>query len=324
MAAQGSQLLALRITKAANSGAFRATPFSKQDLPRQEIKFMLLDWDRRQQGLRTFASPVSYLDLLPTNPQNRFDYSGLDHTTFEHVASSPLHWQARDSDGNVLAYRYRLHDPDGALLKTLESTALSLPPTSKPPKAGAHRGQFAVHHYACWKAMEPRPRMSAEYLREKPYSGDFIQRNQPLFDRLAQDLRVIDPHMYARYTQVRRYLPRGVEPLAGAWHGIAVNLGQDDLVGVKTHQDWNDKRYGYNCVLPFGDYTGGALVLWQLGVVLELRPGDVVFFFGRLLAHNTEKVDSGVRNSVDLFCHEVVFKWVDTQKAKKREAAKAD
>ena len=90
------------------------------------------------------------------------------------------------------------------------------------------------------------------------------------------------------------------------------------------HQDWNDKWYGFNCILPFADFTGGALELWQLGIILELRPGDVVFFFGRLLAHNTEKVDSRVQNSVDLFCHQAVSKWVDTQKAEKRQAARED
>ena len=39
-------------------------------------------------------------------------------------------------------------------------------------------------HIGLWKAMEPWPRMSAEYLKEKPYSRDFIRRNQPLFNQL--------------------------------------------------------------------------------------------------------------------------------------------
>ena len=65
-------------------------------------------------------------------------------------------------------------------------------------------------------------------------------------------------------------------------------------------------------------------MLWQLSIILELQHGDVLLFFGCLIAHNTEKVDAGVRNSVDLFCHEAVFTWVDMQKVEKREATKED
>jgi hypothetical protein len=75
-----------------------------------------------------------------------------------------------------------------------------------------------------------------------------------------------------------------------------------------THLDFGD--WGYNCVIPWGQYTGGGLVLWQLEIVVELEPGDAFFFMGSLIAHNVGEIE-WVQNSVDLFCHKNVLMWKD-------------
>jgi hypothetical protein len=71
-------------------------------------------------------------------------------------------------------------------------------------------------------------------------------------------------------------------------------------------------------MVPFGllghSWTGGSLVLWQLQLVLDLEPGDVVFFMGRLIAHNTTAV-AGTRNSMDLSTHEKVETWAKLKQA---------
>ncbi|KAI9854654.1 MAG: hypothetical protein M1824_000240 [Vezdaea acicularis] len=171
------------------------------------------------------------------------------------------------------------------------------------------RGSFMVRHYAAWADYMPEPKSSKEYRDQLPYSKEFLDNNQSLFNRLSDDLRLIYPTMYTKYKSVQKFYPEGVRSLAGVWHGIAVNQGQDDAEGTGTHQDWQDYYYGFNTVLPYGTYTGGALILWQLGVIYELQPGDVIMFFGALIAHNTEGVTAGERNSVDLFVHKSTLDW---------------
>ena len=67
-----------------------------------------------------------------------------------------------------------------------------------------------------------------------------------------------------------------------------------------THLDFGDS--GYNCVIPWGLYNGGGLVLWQLEMIVELEPSDTFFFMSSLIAHNIDKIQR-VQNSIDLFCH---------------------
>ena len=89
-----------------------------------------------------------------------------------------------------------------------------------------------------------------------------------------------------------------LKPLCGIWFGAAIN--QQVTGSTSTHLDWGD--HGYNCVVPWGEYERGGLVLWQMKMVIELVPGDAFFFMGSLIAHNINEIQ-GVRNSIDLFCH---------------------
>ena len=125
---------------------------------------------------------------------------------------------------------------------------------------------------------------------------------------------MISPKVYARYTSVKPYLEKEMklEPLCGAWFGAAIN---EEVTGsTSAHLDWGD--HGYNCVVPWGEYEGGGLILWPLKMVVKLQPGDAFFFMGSLIAHNVHKV-VGVRHSIDLFCHKTMLTWKD--KCKKEE-----
>ena len=83
---------------------------------------------------------------------------------------------------------------------------------------------------------------------------------------------------------------------------MAINEAVTGSTG--THLDFGDS--GFNCVVPWGEYKGGGLVLWQLKIVVELEPSDAFFFIGLLIVHNVGKIE-GVWNSIDLFCHKNVL-----------------
>jgi hypothetical protein len=84
----------------------------------------------------------------------------------------------------------------------------------------------------------------------------------------------------------------------------------EDPVGSTTHRDVKDDFTVFNAVAPFGKYKGGDLVLWGLKMRVEMRPGDVFFFFGSIISHNVTAVE-GDRNSVNLFTHHSTLVWAD-------------
>ena len=94
--------------------------------------------------------------------------------------------------------------------------------------------------------------------------------------------------------------------LCGIWFGVAINEAVTS--STSTHLDFSDS--GFNCVVPWGKYKGGALVLWQLKMILELELGDDFFFMGLLITHNVAEIE-GVQNSINLFYHKNVLSWKD-------------
>src|SRR5438045_6081999 len=75
------------------------------------------------------------------------------------------------------------------------------------------------------------------------------------------------------------------------------------------HIDSSDYYYGYNVVTGWGDFTSSKLLLWQLGLAVEIKPGDAILFFGRLFSHNAVDIQGGTRNIEDAFVHESVLSW---------------
>ena len=100
---------------------------------------------------------------------------------------------------------------------------------------------------------------------------------------------MISPMTYVRYRGARHYLQarHNLQPLCGIWFGVAINEAVTGSTG--THLDFNDS--GYNCVVPWGEYKGGALVLWQLKMIVELEPGNAFFSMGLLITHNVGEIE---------------------------------
>jgi hypothetical protein len=164
------------------------------------------------------------------------------------------------------------------------------------------RGLFPHRHYAAWGDFAKDVYHSKEYRDDFPHSQNWLDANRALWDYLSNLLRLVRPEMWKTANNFK-FLKE--KHLAGAWSGMAIN--QDTKDGGDVHQDWQDSQRVFNCVVPFGIFSGADLVLWQAGLRFQLSRGEVLFFFGSLLAHHVTKVTSGRRSVVDLFTHKSNF-----------------
>ncbi|KAK7728718.1 hypothetical protein SLS63_006579 [Diaporthe eres] len=82
------------------------------------------------------------------------------------------------------------------------------------------------------------------------------------------------------------------------------------LVNLMTyeHKDTGDWHHGYAFLLPVGDFTGGDLVLRELGLQIEAPSGCLQMFRGRELRHSITKW-TGRRFVCVNVTHEAVHRW---------------
>ena len=59
--------------------------------------------------------------------------------------------------------------------------------------------------------------------------------------------------------------------------------------------------------MPYGEWEGGDLLLWEIQQRISIQQRQAVFFRGNISSHNTWNI-KGVQNCVDLFTHENVLR----------------
>ena len=132
-----------------------------------------------------------------------------------------------------------------------------------------------------------------------------MDMNVELWETMSTYLSEIFPRVHRQF--MKYDLPEGLSRMSGAFMGCAVNLGDRDTpVKTKPHRDVKERAFGVSCLCPFGDYSGGALILWELKVVIELAPGDLLYFPDSLIHHSNETV-IGDRHSVVAFTQQNMF-----------------
>jgi|HubBroStandDraft_2_1064218.scaffolds.fasta_scaffold69967_2 hypothetical protein len=294
-----------RLSLLIDCGAMNDKNWLEEEVKNRTKKVLKL-WQHKQKGMVYTTSQVTYVQLKEDRKGRQKEVlEGAkegDINTFTVIKSHEKHHAIIDERGVILGYRYRIK-PE--LLKTLEETTADLPHTGV--NAGK-RGNYPTRHYTVWRDYSKEPYESADYRKELPASKEWCDKNRELFEYLSDGLRMISPMTYVRYGGARPYLQarHNLQPLCGIWFGVAIN---EQVTGsTSTHLDFGDS--GFNCVVPWGEYKGGSLVLWQLEMIMELEPGDAFFFMGSLIAHNVGEIE-GVRNSIDLFCHTNVLSWKD-------------
>jgi len=142
-------------------------------------------------------------------------------------------------------------------------------------------------------------------LREDGEAGfTFLKDNLKLWNRLSDILGQVSPSTYRSF--LRYPLPKNAERFCTAWAGCVVNLGGQDPVQTEPHRDVKESIFGFSCVIPAGNYTGGGLILYDLKMIVELAPGDVFLFPDSLIHHANEDI-VGDRSSIVAFTQENLF-----------------
>ncbi len=153
---------------------------------------------------------------------------------------------------------------------------------------GELRANFAPHH----KSIPPELLANVQNFRRVKWN------------RLSDILGQISPSTYKQF--LRYPLPKDLKRFCTAWAGCVVNLGDKDPVQTKPHRDVKESIFGFSCVVPAGNYTGGALILYDLEMVIELAPGDIFMFPDSLIHHANEDI-SGEWSSIVAFTQENMF-----------------
>jgi hypothetical protein len=112
------------------------------------------------------------------------------------------------------------------------------------------------------------------------------------------------PDIYEELSLYCKILPFNANSPAYPFSGVVINLS----VSTSAHRDANDKRI---CVVvPFGDWKGGEICLYELGLVMQLNPGDILVFPSCDITHFNLHF-SGLRGSLVLHSDRQGDSWVD-------------
>ena len=159
------------------------------------------------------------------------------------------------------------------------------------------RGTHTSRHYAVWADYSVTPYMSNEFLEDCPSAIEWAKLNKTLFNYLADELKLRDPTTFikmkdtpqldniiwykglnlgqnAKMAIKRRKRKEEtssdwedeeevkLQKVGGLWHGLAVNEGQRK--SGKLHKDYVDAKEAFNCIIPYGAWQGGEIIVWDL------------------------------------------------------------
>lgn len=209
--------------------------------------------------------------------------------------------EVRGSDGGLLLVRTRLNNPQA--VQKLGMAAVKLPNPKHYKYKGIKRSNYKTLHLGSWAPYSTVCLVTRE-LRDAGIMGyQFLSDQQFIWSELSRILGQYAPGVFKQYQLYPVNDP--AERFCGAWYACVVNDGQNPNQ-TEAHRDVKESLYGYSCVIAAGEFTGGALVLYELGMIVEMEPGDIVLFPDALITHKNEPAQ-GHRISVVTFTQENIY-----------------
>ena len=208
------------------------------------------------------------------------------------------------SDGGLLVYGVAINNKE--LIDNLYESIQEAPTSKHYIFKGKKRSDYESWHWTGWAKYSLEPFMSREYLDAQEEADKFFENNKEIFHKMSGILGQCAPGIFKQFQTYP--LPEGVNRLCGAWLGCAINKGGNNPNQTNRHRDASEAQYGYSGLISCGDYQQGGLILWELEIILEIEPGDVVIFPDAVITHSNEKA-KGTRSSVVCFTQENVYSY---------------
>jgi len=227
-------------------------------------------------------------------------------------ATDGQHITLREKDDATIAYLVPSAGIDGLVdLNELARMIEELPPVSHSRGCDGveARGVDDVRFYCVWNPMTPglEPLESCNFRRDGASAEEFVNAAKPLWDYADGVMKNVFAGCYRFCAQYP--LPDCLQRKAGPWMGMAINRGTIEPVCCKEHRDVLSAMYGVSCLCPLGNYEGGNVILWELQVEVELRPGDLLFFPDHLITHSNSSA-VGIRHSLVAFMRQAMMIWL--------------
>lgn len=215
------------------------------------------------------------------------------------------HIQFFDKKNRKFAYLFRYDQANYESL--LESDQLFSAAQARSHK----RGVYDNRHWGVWaeygngEKLQPGwkpPHNTAEYQKDIDAGlvEPWMKLNRKLLHELDNALRFefLDQYISGR----NHTFHQKTDPLPCAWHGMAINRGMQGDASL-AHYDYKDNPNFPNAIVPYGEWTGGDLILWEARLVIEVPPGWSLLFLGKLIRHQVCPIVTGTRNVLDFFAH---------------------
>lgn len=218
---------------------------------------------------------------------------------FRYIASdSDRYLIIRGSDGGILACRAPLRDSKVVETLTKSMSAIPIQERETNGKAkGVDRGDHSSRFYCVWADSASKPFVSKDTRMDSTTAEMFLSDNERLWHCMSNLLGEVAPTIYKKF--LRFPLPEKLTRFCGAWAGCVINLGKNP-VRTKIHRDVKEGKDGYSCLCACGNYEGGEIILYELRLVIELKPGDMLLFPDGLIHHANRPV-VGTRYSLVAF-----------------------
>ena len=146
-----------------------------------------------------------------------------------------------------------------------------------------------------------------------PHVSETIKNQPEEYEALVASLKdicdficsILKKHLPQEYTIMSvllDQLPLGDRPATYPFGGFVLNI----QVCTDGHKDEFDDTICL--VIPFGDYEGGDLVLWERGLVLDLKQGHLIFFPSSRITHFNLHF-TGFRGSIVMHTDKELKSW---------------
>jgi hypothetical protein len=222
-----------------------------------------------------------------------------ENDQFEYLASdSDRYLVISGSDGGILACRAPLRD-----LKIVETLTKSMSVISiqkretKDKVTGVNREDHSSSFYCVWADSSLKPFVLKNTQVNSKTAEKFLSDNERLWQCMSNLLGEIASTIYKKF--LRFPLPEKLKRFCGAWAECVINFGKNP-VRIKIHRDVKEGKNEYSCLCACGNYEGEKIILYELRLVIELKPEDMLLFPDGLIHHANRPV-VGTRYSLVAF-----------------------